>query len=127
MTIKSLFDPLILSVLHAPSSMTIEQPRMKASWLRTVGLVGIILGDLVACVGLGLALGPGAQWFSEKWPNSWPDAWVLTAGRVSGITVVGGLLGFGLALMRIVQRSRAEYRRLSAQSTDLTPKGLKND
>jgi len=70
-----------------------SEAQTKAKWLRGIGLLSIIVGDLVGFTGAGLGLGYLA------WTKLHAPWWVL---------LLGGLTGLTLSMLRLYQLTKRD-------------------
>lgn len=74
--------------------MTTEKPSDRPSWIKKVGLVGVIITDLFGYTGAGLVLGYLA------WAKLGAPWWVLLLLTSTGL---------GLAMFKLYQISKKEF------------------
>lgn len=66
-----------------------KKPDDRPEWVKSLGLFGIILSDLLGFIGLGIGLGYLAM--KKGWAKDWAPA-------------VGGFVGLAIAIWRMVER-----------------------
>jgi F0F1-type ATP synthase assembly protein I len=51
------------------------------TWVKSLGIFAVILGDLIGCTGAGVGIG---YWAWKKWSAPW---WVLLLTTMAGLTL----------------------------------------